>query len=131
MTVGASTTPNLSGQLVAETFTSTDNVKIYRRVSILFTTSTAGTYYVTFTGAWAWYGITNLYLEKSDVQLTELNKQYEDLDLGDLMGIIEDIDLPTELGTQGVTVAWSSSNPAVIDSTGKVTQPKNTMPLLN
>ncbi|NLK48432.1 MAG: hypothetical protein GX296_06455 [Bacteroidales bacterium] len=124
MTVGASTTPDLTGQLVAETFTSTDDVKVYRRVSILFTTSTAGTYYVTFTGAWAWYGITNLYLEKSDVQLTELNKQYEDLDLGDLMGIIEDIDLPTELGTQGVTVAWSSSNPAVIDSTGKVTQPE-------
>lgn len=56
--------------------------------------------------------------------LTELNNQFEALDLGDISMVTSDLTLPTTMGSNGVTVSWQSSNPAVIDSTGKVTIPE-------
>lgn len=55
--------------------------------------------------------------------LAELNKQYEDLSLGDISAVYQDLNLPTSLGTNGVSVKWNSSNAAIIDSSGHVTQP--------
>jgi hypothetical protein len=56
--------------------------------------------------------------------LAELNKQYDALTLGDISaGIDKNLTLPLTLGTQGVTVKWTSSKPAVIDSVGNVTRP--------
>lgn len=54
----------------------------------------------------------------------ELNIQYEALDLGDLNGVYENLVLPTELGNNGVTVKWKSSNAQLIDSLGHVTMPE-------
>lgn len=56
--------------------------------------------------------------------LAELNKQYDALTLGDISaGVDKNLSLPLTLGTQGVTVKWSSSKPAIIDSVGNVTRP--------
>lgn len=56
--------------------------------------------------------------------LAELNKQYEDLNLGDISGVSSNLTLPTTLGSNGVQVEWSTSNATVIDSLGTVTQPE-------
>lgn len=56
--------------------------------------------------------------------LTELNNQFEALDLGDVSQVTEDLTLPATMGENGVTVSWETSNPAIIDSTGKVTRPE-------
>lgn len=44
------------------------------------------------------------------------------LDLGDLSAVTADIALPTA-GTNGSSISWASSNPAVVSSTGAVTRP--------
>lgn len=56
--------------------------------------------------------------------LAELNKQYEDLSLGDISGITSNLTLPTTLGSNGVKVEWTTSNASVLDSLGNVTQPE-------
>lgn len=54
--------------------------------------------------------------------LSELNKQFNELTIGN-QELTQDINLPTVLGTQGVTATWASSHPNVIDpATGKVTR---------
>jgi len=55
--------------------------------------------------------------------LAELNKQLANLSLGDLTSVKTKLTLPSTLGTNGVTVRWATSNPAVIDTLGNVTQP--------
>lgn len=124
MTIGASTTPNLEGLISAQTITSTNKTTVFRKASYTFTTTSAGTYYMTFRGGWAWFGVTNLSVVKSAVQLTELNDQYALLTLGDVSAVTSDLTLPTVLGTQGVTAVWRSSNKEVIDSLGHVTRPE-------
>ncbi|MGN8246798.1 LamG-like jellyroll fold domain-containing protein [Cellulomonas soli] len=47
-----------------------------------------------------------------------------DLDLGDTSAVVADLTLPT-VGTNGATIAWSSSDPAVVSPTGEVTRPEN------
>ena len=123
MTIGASTTPNLEGLISAQTIASTDKTTVYRKASYTFTSSVAGTYYMTFRGGWAWFGVTNLSVVKSAIQLTELNDQYAALTLGDVSAVTSDLTLPTVLGTQGVTAVWNSSNKEVIDSLGHVSRP--------
>lgn len=54
----------------------------------------------------------------------ELENQFEQLDLGDLSGVTENLNLPSTLGVNGVTCSWKSSNPAVLDSLGNVTLPE-------
>jgi len=55
--------------------------------------------------------------------LAELNNQYAALTLGDISGVTSNLTLPTTLGTNGVTVKWATSNPALIDTLGNVTRP--------
>ena len=55
--------------------------------------------------------------------MAELNKQWTNLSLGDLSAVTADLSLPTVLGTNGVTVRWASSKPAIIDTLGHVTRP--------
>lgn len=124
MTIGASSTPNMTGKMTEQIITSTASANIYRKASMTFTTSTAGVYYITFKGDFAWFGVTNLHLAKSAVQLTELTSQFNGLDLGDLSGVTSNLTLPTVLGTQGVTATWQSSNEAIISNTGVVTRPE-------
>lgn len=47
-----------------------------------------------------------------------------DLDLGDTSAVVADLDLPT-VGTNGVTIAWASDDPAVVSTTGEVTRPEH------
>lgn len=59
----------------------------------------------------------------SDVQA--VNDTLQAIDLGDLNAVNSDLTLPVE-GKHGATIAWSSSNPALIDNQGKLlTQPDN------
>ena len=44
------------------------------------------------------------------------------LDLGDTSAVVADLTLPTE-GDNGSVITWTSSNPAIIDVTGKVVRP--------
>ncbi len=124
MTIGASTTPGLDGLISSQTITTTNSTTIYRKASYTFTSRVAGTYYITFRGGWAWFGVTNLSVVKGTVQLTELNDQYVALTLGDVSAVTSDLTLPTVLGTKGVTAVWKSSNKQVIDSLGHVTRPQ-------
>jgi len=55
--------------------------------------------------------------------MAELNNQFEALTLGDISGLTENKPLPTTAGTNGVTIRWASSKPAVMDSLGNVTRP--------
>jgi len=122
LTAGISTTVDNAGQISSKTFTST-TVNVIRNGVFTFTTgATAGIYYITFNGAWAWFGVANLNLVKSADQLTELNAQFANLTLGNLSAVTSNLTLPTTLGTNGVTVRWASSNPAVIDTLGNVKQ---------
>lgn len=50
--------------------------------------------------------------------LSELKKQQDALTLGDISAVQSDISLPFSMGTDGVTVKWTSSNPFMIDSLG-------------
>ncbi|MHB9056893.1 MAG: immunoglobulin-like domain-containing protein [Paludibacteraceae bacterium] len=124
MIIGASKTPNLDSLISAQTITSTSTTTVFRKVSYTFTSSAAGTYYMTFRGDWAWFAITNLNLVKNTVQLTELNNQYTALTLGDISAVTSDLILPTVLGTQGVTATWKSSNNVIVDSLGHITRPE-------
>jgi beta-xylosidase len=63
--------------------------------------------------------------EVSDISLTDANRLSSDTDalgLGDLSGVTANLTLPTA-GPFGSSIAWASSNPAVISSTGTVTRP--------
>ncbi len=51
-----------------------------------------------------------------------LQRDAANLSLGDLSGLTADIALPAR-GANGATIAWSSSDPAVISATGVVTRP--------
>ena len=57
-------------------------------------------------------------------RLNELQTQQENLDLGDLSYVTDDLVLPTELGDMGVTCSWVSNNTAVLGNDGTVTQPE-------
>ncbi|MBS2099621.1 glycosyl hydrolase [Carboxylicivirga linearis] len=61
---GISTTKDETGHIASQTFTTTNNTTVYRRGELSFTTDqTGGLYYITFSGARVWYGITNLSIE--------------------------------------------------------------------
>ncbi|MFT4071825.1 MAG: hypothetical protein QM654_07910, partial [Dysgonamonadaceae bacterium] len=130
LTIGASTTASAAGQIIAVAKATTNSTTTYRRATVSFATTSAGVYYITFSGDRAWFGITNLNLVKSNIELTELNKQYNKLTFstlstsGDSLKITSNLNLPTTLGSNGVTVSWTSSNPSVISETGTVTQPE-------
>ena len=47
-----------------------------------------------------------------------------DLDLGDTSAVVTDLTLPTT-GTHGTTIAWASSDPAVVSADGEVTRPEH------
>lgn len=72
ITVGISTTVSGTGRLSSQTFTSTSKNNVYRHGTYTFSSTAAGTYYITFNGAWAWFGVTNLNLSLS----TDLNIVY-------------------------------------------------------
>ncbi|MFC5729465.1 MULTISPECIES: family 43 glycosylhydrolase [Nocardioides] len=63
--------------------------------------------------------------EVADISLNDANRLAADhatLDLGDLSGVTADLTLPTT-GEYGSSIAWASSDPAVISNTGQVTRP--------
>jgi hypothetical protein len=126
LTVGASTTASSDGSLGTSTLATTSSTTTFRNGKYTFTTgATAGTYYITFSGDWAWFGIANLNLVLSPYQLVELNKQFTNLSLGDITAVTDNLTLPRTLGTNGVTVRWASSKPSVIDTLGNVTRPSD------
>ncbi len=47
-----------------------------------------------------------------------------DLSLGDTSAVVADLTLPT-VGTNGTRIAWASSDPAVVSTTGEVTRPEH------
>jgi hypothetical protein len=53
----------------------------------------------------------------------ELITQYNALDLGNLSSVTSDLTLPVTMGSNGVTVKWTSSDTTVITTSGKVTRP--------
>ena len=60
----------------------------------------------------------------SETSESELLTQFNSLDLGDLTFVTEDLDLPTTLGTQGVTVDWTVlSGARYLTAEGAVTRP--------
>ena len=63
--------------------------------------------------------------EVSDISLADVDRLAADtasLDLGDLSAVTGDLTLPTT-GDYGSSIAWASSNPAVISTNGAVTRP--------
>jgi hypothetical protein len=77
ITVGVSTTANSTGRLSSKVLTTTTSAVIFRSGTYTFTTGvTAGTYYMTFNGAYAWFGIANLNLVKSTDQSLATSKAY-------------------------------------------------------
>lgn len=124
LTGAVSTTVDNAGQIASKVFATT-TVNVMRSGSFSFTTGeTAGTYYFTFNGAWAWFGVANLTVIKNTELLDDLNLQYTNLTLGDLSGVTSNITLPTTVGDKGVTVRWASSKPAIIDTLGHVVRPE-------
>jgi hypothetical protein len=111
-----------TGKIATQVFTSTA-VNIMRSGSFSFSTTNAGTYYLVIGGAWAWFGISNLSIIKNNDLLDDLNAQYKNLTLGNLSAVSSNLTLPTTLGTKGVKVRWTSSNPLIIDTLGVVRQP--------
>lgn len=124
MTIGASTTASAAGQIVTKTITTTKSATVYRNATLTFASTSAGTYYITIAAAWGWYGVTNLNLVKSSVQLNELNNQYNNLVLENPNEVVSDLNLPTELGSKGVKVSWTSSNENIVSISGHVTRPE-------
>jgi beta-xylosidase len=63
--------------------------------------------------------------EVSDISLTDANRLSSDIDalsLGDLSAVTGNLSLPAT-GSFGSSIAWASSNPAVISASGAVTRP--------
>jgi len=61
---GISTNKDESGHIASQTYVTTNSTTVYRRGELSFTTDqTGGQYYITFSGARVWYGITNLAIE--------------------------------------------------------------------
>jgi uncharacterized protein YjdB len=56
---------------------------------------------------------------KSDEELVQ--EVYVDLDLGDTSQIISDLELPSEIS--GVSILWSTSNAAIVSTSGAITRP--------
>jgi hypothetical protein len=63
MTIGISTTNNASGIYDSKTFNTSATAQVLRPANFIFTSKEAGTYYLTFAGARAMYGIANLSLK--------------------------------------------------------------------
>lgn len=72
LTAGISTTANGTDRLSSKTFTTTA-ASVLRTGTYTFSTgATAGTYYMTFNGAWAWFGVANLSLKKYSNKLLDV-----------------------------------------------------------
>jgi hypothetical protein len=71
ITIGIDTTKTGAGRLSSKTFTTTSSATVYRHGRYTFSTgSRGGVYYLTINaGVGAWYGITNLSLVASSVQV--------------------------------------------------------------
>jgi len=119
---GISAAVDTTGQIATQTFTST-TANVMRSGALTFSTKDAGVYHLVISGAWAWFGISNLSIIKNTVLLDDLNAQFTNLTLGNLNAVTSNITLPKTLGTKGVVVRWASSKPAIIDTLGTVTQP--------
>ncbi|MBN2166005.1 MAG: T9SS type A sorting domain-containing protein [Marinilabiliaceae bacterium] len=80
-----------------------------------------------FNGTFDEIRVYNRALSSVDVMeltgLAELYKQYDLLTLGDLSGVTQNISLPVEMGTNGITVSWESSFISIIDTMGNVIRP--------
>jgi hypothetical protein len=77
ITVGISTTANSTGRLSSKVLASTTSAVIFRSGTYTFTTgSTGGTYYLTFNGAAAWFGVAKMNLVKSADQSLTASKAY-------------------------------------------------------
>ncbi|MDD3430658.1 MAG: LamG domain-containing protein [Bacteroidales bacterium] len=55
---------------------------------------------------------------------TELMQQHQALNLGDLSQLSTNLNLPLNMGDQGVQVSWSSSHPDIISNQGLVQRPE-------
>lgn len=55
--------------------------------------------------------------------IDQLYLQYDLLDLGDLSAVSNNLDLPSALGDEGVSVSWASSAPTIISTKGIVSRP--------
>lgn len=76
LTAGISSTASGTDRLSSKIFTTT-TASVMRTGTYTFTTGTlAGTYYMTFNGAWAWFGVSNLNLVKSTDQSLNVSKLY-------------------------------------------------------
>ncbi len=68
------------------------------------------------------FRIYNRALTNSDIValtgLDELKKQQTALTLGEISAVSTNLTLPTTMGTKGVTVRWTTSNPSMIDTLG-------------
>ncbi|MGC3976883.1 MAG: T9SS type A sorting domain-containing protein [Paludibacteraceae bacterium] len=75
ITVGASSTQDATGRISSKTFASTSSATIYRHGTYSFSTgATAGTYYITLNGDYAWFGINNLTLVKNTTANLSVNQ---------------------------------------------------------
>jgi hypothetical protein len=63
MTIGISTSNNVSGIYDSQTFYTSPTAQVLRPAGFVFTSKEAGTYYLTFSGQWAMYGIAGLSLK--------------------------------------------------------------------
>jgi hypothetical protein len=83
MTLGISTTTDVSGRISSETVTTPSSTTVYRHGTHTFQTIDAGTYYVTLTGAWAWFGINNLSILPNESEVLVVSESMFEFDLVD------------------------------------------------
>lgn len=67
ITVGLGKTNDNTEIVHSVTMTTTNSSSVYRNGVFVFMTEEEGTYYMTFTGTWAWYGVTNLKVVNSQL----------------------------------------------------------------
>ncbi|MDD2995482.1 MAG: hypothetical protein PHP99_04610 [Paludibacter sp.] len=113
---------------ITQTFPCSTTKMQMRTGSITFIPPTDGDYYISFgSNTASLCVIRDLSLVNKGneyVELLELQKQTEELTLGDVSAVESNIILPTTLGTKGVTVSWVSNKPEIIDNQGNVTRPE-------
>ena len=128
--IGINTASDNSGTILhSDTVTITDanRMKFYGD-TLTFSPSTAGTFYLTV--AMPQPGASNnaimgmvadLSIVKFSPCIKNLDDQNTSLTLSNISNVTSNINLPA--GTGGVTINWTSSNPAVISNSGVVTRP--------
>lgn len=74
MTVGISTDQDVTGRLSSKEFTTTDDATVYRHGTYEFHSDAAGTYYITITGGWAWFGVNNLSIVENTSEILHVSE---------------------------------------------------------